>query len=44
MRISAVEELPLRSELVEIGGLFWSTSVLKSERLGNVSNAVKDAG
>jgi hypothetical protein len=33
MWISAVEELPLRSELVEIGGLFWSASDLKSEIL-----------
>jgi hypothetical protein len=33
MRISAVKELPLRSELVEIGSLFWSASVLKSEIL-----------
>jgi hypothetical protein len=33
MRISAVDELPLRSELVEIGGLFWPASVLKSEIL-----------
>jgi hypothetical protein len=31
MRISAV--LSKRSELVEIGGLFWSASVLKSEIL-----------
>jgi hypothetical protein len=28
-----VEELPFRSELVEIGGFFWSASVLKSEIL-----------
>jgi hypothetical protein len=33
MRISAVDELPLRSELVEIGGLFWPALVLKSEIL-----------